>query len=353
MATRAEGGKIRPKVQKALDAHGVGSEHFFNRELSWLEFNARVLDEARDPQVPLLERLKFLCIFSSNLDEFFMIRVAGVKHQVSAGVEEGDADGLTPAQVMEAMSKRIHELTALQHRCFVEEIRPQLEKHGVRLLAPGALDDKQRQFLDDYFHKTLFPVITPLALDPAHPFPHLANKTLFLVAQLEPLQKGPMPFSNTAFIHVPSATVPRIVKLPTAASRYDFILLEDIVRMHLNELFNGYEVKNCVPIRLTRDSDMLIDEETAADLMTTIEEGLRSRRRGSTVRLQYHSCLPEVILDMLVDELDLQECDLYPADDVVAFTDLFELYGAVDLPALKDTPVRPGHTDVASPRPSH
>lgn len=341
MAARAEGGKPRPKIQKTLDAQDVRPEHFLSRELSWLEFNARVLEEARDPQVPLLERLKFLSIFSSNLDEFFMIRVAGIKHQISAGVEEGGADGLTPAQVMEAMSKRIHELTALQHRCFNEEIRPQLEQHGVRLVAPDALDEKQRQFLDEHFRKTVFPVITPLALDPGHPFPHLANRTLCLVAQLEPLQSSPIPYSNMAFIHVPSSVVPRFIKLPSAGGKHDFILLEDVVRMNLHHLFTGYEVKNCMPIRLTRDSDMLIDEDNAADLMTTIEEGLRGRRRGAAVRLQYHSALPDVILDMLLDELELAESDLYPADDVVAFSDLSELYGAIDLPALKDPPFTP------------
>jgi len=341
MPTRTEEGKPRKRILKMLAAQDLRSEHFISRELSWLEFNARVLEEARDPQVPLLERLKFLSIFSSNLDEFFMIRVAGVKHQISAGVEEGGADGLTPAQVMEAMSKRIHELTALQHRCFCEEIRPQLEQNGVRLVAPGALDEKQRQFLDEYFRKTLFPVITPVALDPGHPFPHLANRTLCLVAQLEPLEQSLMPYSNTAFIHVPSSVVPRFIKLPSAPGKHDFILLEDLARMNIDRLFNGYEVRSCVPIRLTRDSDMLIDEDNAADLMTTIEEGLRSRRRGSAVRLQYHSSLPEVMLDLLVDELELQDYDLYPADDVVAFSDLFELYNGVDLPALKDPPFTP------------
>jgi len=341
MATRTEGGKARAKIQRTLDAEGLRTEHFISRELSWLEFNARVLDEARDPQVPLLERVKFLSIFSSNLDEYFMIRVAGVKHQISAGVEEGGADGLTPTQVMDGMSRRIHELTALQHRCFNEEIRPQLEQHGVRLLAPNALDEKQKQFLDDYFRKTLFPLVTPMALDPGHPFPHLANKTLCLVVQLCPLEPSPIPASSTDFIPIPSGTVPRFIKLPSAPGKHEFMLLEDVVRMNLGQLFGGYSVTSCVPIRLTRDSDMLIDEDNAADLMTTIEQGLLSRRHGSAVRLQYHSSLPDVTLDTLVDELELQECDLYPADDVVAFSDLFELYAAVDLPALKDPPFTP------------
>ncbi|MCY3020550.1 MAG: polyphosphate kinase 1 [Planctomycetota bacterium] len=341
MAAKADGSKPRQKLLKTLAAEGVRSEHFISRELSWLEFNARVLEEARDAQVPLLERLKFLGIFSSNLDEYIMIRVAGVKHQISAGVDEGGTDGLTPTQVMEAMSKRIHELTALQHRCFNEEIRPQLEAQGVRLLSPTQLDDKQREFVADFFQKTLFPVITPLALDPGHPFPHLANKALCLVVHLQPLAPSAIPFSTTVFIHVPSVVVPRFIKLPVAPGKHEFMLLEDVVHMHLHHLLHGYEIKSCVPIRVTRDSDMLIDEDNAADLMTTIEEGLRSRRRGAAVRLQYHSSLPAVTLDTLVDELDLNACDLYPADDVVAFSDLSELYNALDLPALKDPPFTP------------
>ncbi|HYG75403.1 MAG TPA: polyphosphate kinase 1 [Planctomycetota bacterium] len=330
--------KSSQSLLKQLASQGMRSEHFNSRELSWLEFNARVLDEARDPQVPLLERLKFLGIFSSNLDEFFMIRVAGVKHQISAGVDEPGPDGMTPNQAMEAISKRVHELTGIQHKCYKEEIRPLLEAAGVRLLAAGSLDEKQHEYLSVYFQKTLFPVMTPLALDPAHPFPHLANKTLCLVVQLKPLKSSAIPFSSTAFIHIPSSVVPRFIKLPSAPGRHDFILLEDVVRMYIDHLFNGYEIKSCAPIRLTRDSDMLIDEERAADLMTTIEKGLRGRSRGSVVRLQYHSTLPETLLTALVDELDLKECDLYPTNDFIAFADLMQLYSALDLPALKDAP---------------
>jgi polyphosphate kinase len=324
-----------------VEGAGLKTEQLNNRELSWLEFNARVLSEALDPQVPLLERLKFLSIFSSNLDEFFMIRVAGVKHQISSGLEEAGQDGRTPSQLLEAMSKRIHELTKMQHRCFKDEIKPLMEAQGIRLVAPDKLSPRQKEFLDEYFRKTLFPVMTPLALDPGHPFPHLTNKTLCLVAQLRPMQASAIPFSNTAFIHVPSSVVTRFIKLPSAAGAYEFILLEDVVRMNIHHLFNGYEVKTCAPIRLTRDSDVLIDEDKAADLMTTMEQGLRGRRRGSVVRLQYHSALPESTLDTLVEQLDLKECDLYPNDDFIAYADLFQLYSVLDLPALKDAPFTP------------
>jgi len=323
---------------------GFGPEYFQSREASWLEFNYRVLEEALDPNVPLLERLKFLSIFSSNLDEFFMIRVAGVKHLISAGVEDAGADGLTPTQVMEKLSKRIHEMTVMQHRCFEQEIRPLLDAQGVRIVPIEKLDDKQREFVAQYFLKTLFPVMTPLALDPGHPFPHLANKTLCLVVSLKPLKASAIPFSTTAFIHVPSSIVARFIKLPAAAGKHEFILLEDVIRMNVNVLFNGYEVKACSAIRLTRDSDMLIEEENAADLMTMIEQGLRGRRRGSVVRLQYHSALPLPTLETLVEQLDLKEWDLYATGDFIAFADLMQLYSALDLPALKDPPFIPQPT---------
>jgi polyphosphate kinase len=211
----------------------------------------------------------------------------------------------------------------------------------VRLLTEKDLDDKQREFLGDFFKKTLFPVMTPLALDPGHPFPHLANKTLCLVVQLKPLKSSAIPFSTTAFLHIPSVVVPRFIKLPSQGGKYDFILLEEVVRMHIDQLFNGYEIKSCSPIRLTRDSDMLIDEDSAADLLATIEKGLRGRTRGSVVRLQYHGQIPETTLDALIDELDLKDCDLYPTDDFVAYADLMQLYGSLDLPALKDSSFTP------------
>lgn len=323
---------------------GFGPECFQSREASWLEFNARVLEEALDANVPLLERLKFLSIFSSNLDEFFMIRVAGVKHLISAGVEDAGADGLTPTQVMEKLSKRIHDMTLMQHRCFEQEIRPLLDAQGVRIVPVEKLDEKQREFVTQHFMKTIFPVMTPLALDPGHPFPHLANKTLCLVVSLKPLKSSAIPFSTTAFIHVPSSIVARFVKLPAAPGRHEFILLEDIIKMNINTLFNGYEVKSCCPIRLTRDSDMLIEEENAADLMTMIEQGLRGRRRGSVVRLQYHSSLPQATLETLIEQLDLKEWDLYSTGDFIAFADLMQLYSALDLPALKDPPFTPQPT---------
>lgn len=338
--------KPRQTLIRALEKEGIHHEHFNNRELSWLEFNARVLEEAQDPAVPLLERIKFLSIFSQNLDEFYMIRVAGLKHQISAGVEETSADGLAPAQVLQAVSKRCHELTAIQHKLFCDELLPELGKNGVRMLATEQLDEAQRQFLHGYFRNTLFPLLTPLALDPSHPFPHLSNKMLCLVVQLKPQTdiRGKMhgiPYSNMAFIHVPSTIVPRFIKLPSAADKHDFMLLEDVISSHIHEMFIGYEICGCSTIRLTRDSDVLIEEDTAADLLKMIEEGVRGRRKGSVVRMQYHASLPKSSLDMLINELDLTPLDLYDTHDFIAFSDLMQLYGAVDSPELKDAPFTP------------
>ncbi len=336
--------KPRQTLIRALEKEGINHTHFNNRELSWLEFNARVLEEARDPAVPLLERIKFLSIFSSNLDEFFMIRVAGVKHQISAGVEDAGADGLTPHQVMDSISKRCHELTHQQHKCFTDELVPELEKHGIRIMTPETLDPAQRDFLRNYFRNTLFPLLTPLALDPSHPFPYLSNKMLCLVVQLKPAPEGKksgIPYSNTAFIHVPSTVVSRFIKLPAAPGRHEFILLDHAISAHIHEMFVGYEVTGCSAIRITRDSDVLIDEDNAADLLKSIEEGVRSRRKGAALRLQYHASLPEYALEVLVDALDLDEDDLYPTEDFIAFADLFQFYSALDMPELRDQPFVP------------
>lgn len=337
--------KPRQTIIKTLEREGIKHEHFNNRELSWLEFNARVLEEAHDPTVPLLERIKFLAIFSQNLDEFYMIRIAGLKHQISAGVEDTSADGMTPTQVMQALSKRTHELTAIQHKTFTTELLPELEKNGIRILHQHQLDDTQRQFLNDYFRTTLFPLLTPLALDPSHPFPYLSNKMLCLVVELKPqtdIRKHVgIPYSNMAFIHVPSTVVPRFIKLPSAPNKHEFILLEDVIAAHIQEIFVGYEVGGCSAIRLTRDSDLLIEEDTAADLLKMIEEGVRGRRKGSAVRMQFHGSLPRQALDMLMNELDLTALDVFDTHDFIAFSDLMQLYGALDLPELRDPPFTP------------
>ncbi len=317
-------------------------EHFFNRELSWLEFNARVLEEALDPTVPLLERVKFLAIFSTNLDEFFMIRVAGVKRQIDAQIQSTrTADGMSPREVMTALSARMHELVNKQHGLFIDEILPQLTGQGIDILKPEQLNAAQKDYLDEYFRKTILPVVTPLAVDPGHPFPYLANATLCLVAEVRKIQRSVFPHTNLSVIHLPTSVMPRFLTLPSENGRQAFFMLEDVILMNLDQFYNGYEVLNCASIRVTRDGDVDYEEESAEDLLTVIEEGIRNRRNGAAVRLQYDPDLSTRILDILVDELELEPEDLYPTEGFTAFSDLIELYDAIDRPELLDEPFPP------------
>lgn len=316
-------------------------EHFINRELSWLEFNRRVLEEAQDPNVPLLERLKFLSIFSSNLDEFFMVRVAGVRRQIDASVVTKGPEGMLPREVMETMSKKIHELTAVQHDYFFDTLLPQLNKEGVFILKPDQLTDEQLIFAHEYYKQSVESILTPLAIDPSHPFPHLANRTISLVAEVKPSAPSKLPKTNLAIIPVSFAVIPRFVRLPSPEGTYHFILLEDLIRLYLGELFKGYDVVNCYTIRVTRDSDLQYDEDPSEDLIKAIAESLRNRRKGAAIRLQYDQGFSESILKILIQELDLEAEDLYATRGFVAFSDLMQLYNDLDIGNLKDTPFPP------------
>ncbi len=312
-----------------------------NRELSWLEFNRRVLEEAQDPTVPLLERVKFLAIFSSNLDEFFMIRVAGLKRQIQAGDQTPGSDGLTPAETLAAVAARTHELVEAQHRCFLEELAPRLAAEGVHLVRPKEIDEAQQAFIDDFFRRTVLPVLTPLAIDPGHPFPYLGNRSLCLVASIRPSIPSELPSTSLAVVHIPGHVVPRFVALPAAPGQYAFMLLDDVIRLHLPRLYRGYDILSCHAIRVTRDADLQIPRSRAQDLLATIEASLRERRMGAAVRLQYDPELPPPVLAALVEELELGPDDLYEGEGFTAFSDLFQLYQAVDIPRLKERPLPP------------
>jgi polyphosphate kinase len=323
---------------------GLPADRFVNRELAWLSFNERVLEEALDQSVPLLERLKFLAIVSSNLDEFFMVRVAGLKRMIDAGIDTPFTDGLTPRECLKQVARRCAEMTRRQHGCFYEDIRPRLEREGVRIVLPEQLDEKQHAFLHNYFRKTILPVVTPLAIDPGHPFPYLANRTICLAVQLaatDPQATGNANATPTALVHIPSSVLPRFVRLPSPEGRYDFVLLEDTIKAYVDQLFHGYDVKSCCAIRVTRDWDLVIDEESAGDLLKSIEEGIRARRQGAAVRLQYVESLPHATLEILQRELELSPEDLYPIHDFVGFSDLLQIYGSVEVASLKDPPINP------------
>jgi polyphosphate kinase len=317
------------------------NDRFVNRELSWLEFNRRVLEEAQDPTVPLLERVKFLAIFSSNLDEFFMVRMAGLKRQLHAGDLTVGPDGMNAAETLAAVSATVHELVALQHRVFLEEIQPLLAAEGVHILRPKDINEAQHRFLDDYFRRTLLPVLTPLAVDPGHPFPYLGNRSLCVLASIRRLAPSSLPTTPLAVVHIPSQVVPRFVALPDPPGRHSFMLLEDVIRLHLPRLYHGYEILSSHAIRVTRDAELQLPRGRAEDLLTSIEESLQDRLMGSAVRLQYDTDLPADALSTLLDELELQPSDLYEGQGFTTFSDLFQLYAALDIPRLKERPHPP------------
>jgi polyphosphate kinase len=308
---------------------------YINRELSWLEFNCRVLEEAKDESVPLLERVKFLAIFSSNLDEFFMVRVARLKRLIREGDPGIEPAGLSHSETLTAVSKRIHELAEEQHLCFLDILMPQLSAEGIHLVRPEEMSGEQERFLEEFFHRTLYPIVTPLAIDPGHPFPYLANRSLCLVVSLRTRTASRLPHTDLSIVHIPSQVAPRFIPLPSQEGQHAFMLLEDVLRHYLPRLYHGFEIHSCHAIRVTRDADfgLLRRDE---DLLATIEQGIRERRMGDAVRLQYDPELPKEIVAQFVEELELGLEDLYPGTGFTAFTDLFQLYAAVNVPRLKD-----------------
>lgn len=317
----------------------VGAENLFiNRELSWLEFNRRVLVEAKDESVPLLERVKFLAIFSSNLDEFFMVRVSRLQTRVHAGDQRPGPDGLTPAETLTAISKLAHELVDEQHQCFLNNVLPRLTYEGIYLCRPKDMTTEQERFLEEFFQNTLYPIVTPLAIDPGHPFPYLANRSLCLVVSLRAAVGSRLPHTNLSIVHIPTHVAPRFIALPARDGQHVFMLLEDALRHYLPRLYQGFEILSCHAVRVTRDADFGLTRRRDEDLMMLIEKGIRERRMGDAVRLQYDHDMPAEIVTQLVDELDLTAEDLYPGEGFTAFTDLFQLYNALNIPRLRDRP---------------
>ena len=314
-----------------------GETLLINRDLSWLDFNRRILEEAGDSSVPLLERLKFLAIFSSNLDEFFMVRVAGLKRQARDKGDGRHPDHADVGATLTAISREAHKLTEKQHLCFLDTILPQLTSERIQLVrSEEEMNNEQRQFVDHLFHKTLYPIVTPLAVDPGHPFPYLTNRSLSLVVSLRAKIASPLPHTELSIVHIPSQVVPRFIQLPTNEGRYAFILLENVLHQYLPRLYQGFEIVSAHAIRVTRDADFGLVRRRDEDLLMSIEQGIRERRMGDAVRLQYDPDLPKDLLTDLVEELDLSAGDLYPGKGLTAFTDLFQLYATVNIPRLKD-----------------
>ncbi len=325
----------------SADRQIMDANTYINRELSWLDFNRRVLEEAKDESVPLLERVKFLSIFSANLDEFFMVRVARLKRLIRERDLSAAPDGLTPAESLTAISKRVHELADEQHQCFLNTVLPQLTREEIHLVRPEEMSRDQERFLEEFFHRVLYPIVTPLAIDPGHPFPYLANRSLCLIFSLRPTLASRLPHTDLSVVHIPMHVAPRFIALPTREGQYAFVLLEDALRQYLPRLYHGFEILSCHAIRVTRDADFLIARRRDEDLLGAIEQGVRERRMGDAVRLQYDPDLPSPIVAKLIEELDLAPEDLYPGQGFTAFTDLLQLYTSVNAARLKDRPQAP------------
>ena len=318
-------------------------DHYLNRELSWLEFNARVLEEAADPSNPWLERLKFLAIFSSNLDEFFEIRVAGLQQQVYAGVEPQDygADGMAPAEQLAAIDRRARELVAEQYRILNDEVLPGLAAGGVERVRLDDLTEAERRHVDTLFRASIAPVLTPLAIDPGHPFPHVHNKSLNIALVIERRNGGSKPRRHFAVVQVP-AVLDRVVIVSThGEGRVRFVLLEDIIARHLGELFGGLRVVSHTVFRVARNTDLTIEEEDAEDLLEMIEESLRQRRRSDPVRLEISADADQAFVEMLTEAHDLDARDVYRVPGPIDLTALAALHRLDGFPALKDEPLVP------------
>ncbi|MBE0591035.1 MAG: polyphosphate kinase 1, partial [Gemmatimonadales bacterium] len=316
------------------------SEHYLNRQLSWLEFNARVLEEARDPTNPLLERLKFLSIFSSNLDEFFEVRVAGLQEQVYAGMAPQDfgADGLGPAEQLAAIVPRVHALVAEQHRILREDVMPGLREAGIALVRYPDLAPDERARVDELFRANIYPVLTPLAIDPGHPFPHVHNKSLNLALLISPADDPDEPVPAVG--QVP-AVLDRIVPIERCPGVFRFMLLEDLVLQHAQELFGGFRVVDATVFRVTRNTDLSLQEEEAGDLLEMIEESLRQRLRSDPVRLEIAADAGDSLFDMLTDALDLESRDVYRVDGPLDLTVMMGLSRLDGFRGLRDEPLIP------------
>jgi polyphosphate kinase len=313
-----------------------GAAHFINRELSWLEFNQRVLDEALNPATPLLERVKFFCITSSNLDEFFEVRVAGLKQQIESDVVERSIDGLTASETFRAVTRRVRQMVDQQYACWREQLVPALAGSAICFLQFAELDAADLAWLENYYRTQVRPVLTPLAIDPAHPFPQLLNKSLNMMVQLEMPHGGQM-LRHLAVVQVPRV-LPRLVKLPREDSRQDYVFLGHLIGHFLADLFPGTSIRGYWHFRVTRNSELYIDEEDADNLLKAVEDELHNRRKGAAVRLELEKDCPPEIRAALLGTLHLTEDDLYIIDGPLNPTRLMTVYEGDHSPELRDPP---------------
>ncbi|HCK11154.1 MAG TPA: polyphosphate kinase 1 [Candidatus Latescibacteria bacterium] len=309
--------------------------YFTNRELSWLGFNERVLHEAKNPDNPLLERVKFLAIVANNLDEFFEIRVSGLRQQLEAGITDAGPDGLLPDEQLVLVNEQTQQMVREHYDCWNNELLPALHEADIHIRTVESLSDFELAFVKDYCHRELHPVVTPITVNPAHPFPRVVNKALCIAILLKD-QQGETLFGT---VQVPRL-LPRLIRLPRVEEgrRLDFVFLADLVRMHIPELFRGFEIVSTVSFRLTRNSDLYLDDEEADDLLTAIEDELINRRKGDTVRLEIDADAPQEIVQRLTAFNGLSPEQVYRVRGPVNLNRLMMLSSACPRPDLKYLP---------------
>ncbi|MEU7477566.1 RNA degradosome polyphosphate kinase [Lentzea sp. NPDC042327] len=322
-----------PAVTSSALPTDLPDDRYLNRELSWLDFNSRVLALAEDSSQPLLERAKFLAIFASNLDEFYMVRVAGLKRRAETGLTVRSADGLTPLEQLVAISKRSQELVEQHARAFLDHIRPGLEEHRISIVTWGDLTDYDRLRLSNYFSEQVFPVLTPLAVDPAHPFPYISGLSLNLAVTVRDPQGGGERFAR---VKVPD-NVPRLVRVESdrSSSSATFLPLEELIAAHLGELFAGMQVIECHAFRVTRNADLEVEEDRDEDLLQALERELARRRFGPPVRLEVADDMTEHMLELLLREMEVDPHDVVTVPGLLDLSCLWQLYG-IDRKTLKD-----------------
>ena len=314
-------------------------ELYINRELSWLDFNARVLEEAQDPRNPLLERVKFMAIVASNLDEFYEIRVAGLLQLHESGANPKRPDGLTPAEQLERIAQQAHEQVAEQYRCWNEDLIPALAAEGIYFWEARRLKDGHLDFVRQYWEEELEPILTPIVVDPAHPFPHVLNKALCIGALLE--EQGQTMLGVATVPRV----LPRILRLPAQGDGLHFVTLAGIMDLQVNDLFFGYEVIGSAPFRITRNSELYVNEEDADNLLEEIEEQVTKQRQADAVRLEIAPGAPDQLVSLLQQQFNLDDSLVFRVNGPVNLHRVMTLYGLVSRPALKDPPFTPVERD--------
>jgi polyphosphate kinase len=330
-----------PDVPPPSDAPPTPSQElpgdrFLNRELSWLDFNARVLSLAENPDTPLLERAKFLAIFASNLDEFYMVRVAGLKRRQQMGVPVRSPDGLSAREQLELVAERAADLVARQARCFIEDVQPALAEEGVQIVRWADLDPAERDRMRDYFRDQVFPVLTPLAVDHAHPFPYISGLSLNLAVLVRDPDGGPELFAR---VKVPN-NVPRMVRVVDGRA-YRFLPLEELIAAHLSQLFSGMQIVEQHLFRVTRNAEVEVEEDRDEDLLQALERELAQRRFGPPVRLEVAATISDHILELLVPELDMDSHDVLRVPGLLDMSALWQMFEEVDRPDLKYRPFVP------------